>query len=217
MTIGNPARLAEFWEPLPIASASFSLGAAVVSTRTEGGDTITAQRGARLWRASVSLWRRRHREGEAIKARLAAMADAGQSFFAYPLPVFTTEYDPTGTLDTATIYTLPASGVEMRLSSLGTGYTLRGGDYLSFAYGANPPRYALHQVVSGTFVADAPGRTGTFEVRPAIRPGAKVMGQVRLYKPRMAAVIVPGSIQWGAAGRYWSDGISFEIIQTLRG
>ena len=217
MTIGNPASLAEFWETLKIRTATFSLGSAVVSSRTEAGDTITARRGTRLWGGSVSLAPSYFRQAEATRARLSAMADAGQSFFAYPLPVFATEYDPTGELDTATIYTLPASGVEMRLSSLGTGYTLRGGDYLSFAYGSNPTRYALHQVVSGTFVADAPGRTGTFEVRPAIRPGAQVMGQVRLYKPRMVAVIVPGSIQWGSSEGAATTGISFEIIQTLRG
>lgn len=217
MPIGNPATLPEFWDTLKIRSARFALTSAVVSSRTEGGDTITARRGSRLWQAPVALAAADFRTAEATRARLAAMADAGQTFLAYPLPVFSTEHDQAGTLDTATIDTLPANGVEIRLGGLAPGYTVRGGEFLSFQYGSSPLRRALHQVVSGTFVAASDGRTAAMEVRPAIRPGATIGASVRLFKPRMAAVIVPGSIGWGASEGAATSGITFEIIQTLRG
>lgn len=215
--MSNPATLPEFWDSLPIRSASFSLGGAVVSSRTEGGDTITARRGTRLWSGSVALAPRSFRDAEALKARLTAIADAGQSFLCYPMPIYSTAHDPAGAVTSATIYNIPASGVELRLGTLPTGYTVRGGEFLSFTYGSSPVRHALHQVVDGVWPAGVEGRPATFEVRPAVRSGAVANAPVRLFKPTMAAIIVPGSIGWGNSEGNVTSGISFSIIQTLRG
>lgn len=104
---------------------------------------------------------------------------------------------------------------ELRLQDLPPNYALSTGDYLSFTYGSDPTRYALHQVVFGN-TADTRGRsTDWIEVTPAIRPGAAVGAAVTLYKPRMKAIVTDvGS--FGSARSGYNEGITFSFTQTLR-
>jgi len=104
---------------------------------------------------------------------------------------------------------------DISLSGLATGAALGPGDCLSFAYGSNPVRYALHQITDPA-VAAGTGTTPVFEVVPPLRPGAAVGAQVALIDPVLKAVIEPGSVREGRAVRNKIEGISFGWIQTLR-
>lgn len=220
MPISNPAPFAAFWSRLPIQSIGWALGSASVSSRTEGGELITAERGVRLWRADVGLHSMLHREGEAILARLNVMAGADRSFFAYPRPIEGPEVDPAGAIIggySPAIGQIASDRIQLSLTGLAPGYILAVGDFLSFAYGSAPERYALHQIVDDGVVASGTGATGLFEVRPAIRPGAAVGAAVRLYRPMIRAQLVRDSIQPGVSSGLRRSGISFSIMQTLRG
>ena len=221
MTLSDPTPVADFWARLPIQAINWGLGAASVSSRTEGGEIITAERGVRLWRASVTLHSMLHREAEAILARLSALTGAGRSFLAYPRPVDSPAVDPDGSIIGAyspTIGAIAADRIRMRLSNMPPLYQLHGGEYLALTYGSSPSRYGLHQIVAGDPIADATTRqTPLFEVRPAIRPGATVGAGVTLHRPVMRAQLVRESVNTGTSARLRRSGISFDIIQTLRG
>jgi len=218
MAISFPLTTADFFGGLRVASCRFTLGGAMMQSRTEGGEIITARRGTRLWQASVTLAPTAHRAAEAVSARLAMLADAGASLLLHPLPVCTPAYDPSGAQligFTVTVHTLAANNVEMRLQGCPPGYTLAQGEFLGFGYGSNPIRRAVHQIVSTSVVASGAGVTPIFEVRPAIRPGALVGATVSLIRPTIQAQIVPGSANYGSADPAATGGISFAAIQTL--
>lgn len=221
MPLNNPTSVAGFWARLPIQAINWDLGAASISSRTEGGEMITAERGVRLWRASVTLHSMLHREAEAILARLSALTGADRSFLAYPRPVESPEVDPEGAIIGAyspTLGAIAADRIQISLANMPPLYQLHGGEYLAFRYGSSPERYALHQIVADDPIADATTRqTPLFEVRPAIRPAAAVGAAVTLYRPAMRAQLVRDSINTGTSARMRRSGISFDIIQTLRG
>ena len=220
MTVNNPTQLGGFWSRLKIQSMDWALLSATVSSRTESGETITAARGTRLWSGSVTLAPMYHRDAAAIKAPLQLLAGADRSFFCHP-PVWSPSVDPGGAIIAGyspTIAGIAADRIQMRIANLPPLYRLRTGEYLSFAYGSNPTRYALHQIMGDDPIADAVTRqTGLFEVRPAIRPGATVGASVTLYKPVIRAQLIRDSISYGTAQGAVTTGISFSFIQTLRG
>ena len=218
--LSNPAPFAAFWSRLPVQSIGWYLRSASISSQTEGGETITAERGTRLWYAEVGLHSMLHREAGAILSRLNVMADADRSFLAYPRPVDAPEGDPDGAIIggyAPEISQIASNRIEIGLSGLAPGYALAVGDFLSFTYGTAPERYALHQIVDDVVTANGSGVTGLFEVRPALRPGAAIGADVRLYRPAIRAKLVRGSIRHGTSTGMRRSGISFDIIQTLRG
>lgn len=220
MTVANPAPLAAFWSRLNIQSAEWSLGSATVSSRTEGGETITAERGARLWRGSVTLAPMAYRDADALRARLQLLSGADRSFLCYPMPNYAPSVDSDGALvavNTPSIAAIGASRVEMSLAGLPVPYTLQGGDFLSFTYGTNPTRYALHQIIDDEVEIGGGGSTDLFEVRPAIRTGASVGAAVRIYRPMMRAQLIRDSVSYGTAQGLVVSGMGFSVIQTLRG
>lgn len=221
MVMSNPTPLGAFWSRLPVQSINWDLGAASVSSRTEGGELITAERGVRLWRASVTLHSMLHRDAEAILARLSALVGADRSFLACPRPVESPAIDPDGVIIggySPTIAQIAADRIQISLANMPPHYQLHGGEFLALTYGADPVRYGLHQIVADDPIADATTQvTPLFEVRPAIRPGAVVGAAVTLYRPPMRAQLVRDSISYGSSGRLRRAGISFDIIQTLRG
>lgn len=218
MAYSFPLTRAEFFSGLEVASCTFELPATVEISRTAAGDVLTADLGPRLWRGSVSLLPDYWSGAEAVKAKLALLQQAGASFLAYPLPLSAPAKDPGGALiagASPTLSAIAASNREIQLAGLPAGYALSPGDFLSFTYGSNPTRRALHQVVTGA-VASAGGSTPAFEVVPAIRPGAATGAAVTLNKPYCKAVMAPGTVNAGVSGPRITAGISFSFIQTLR-
>lgn len=115
----------------------------------------------------------------------------------------------------AQIASLSGNNKEMSLSALPFGYKLSGGDLLSFDYGTNPVRRALHRVILPV-TASGSGVSPTFEVRPYIRPGATVGLSVTLVKAAAKVRMIPDSFNPGTND---ADGItrgmSFQVRQTL--
>ena len=213
-----PLARTSFWAGLKIAEASPSLPDARELYRTAGGEVITADLGARLWRGVATLAPMPPAEAEAALALIRMLNQSGRSFYASPVGHDMPVNDPGGTLlasSAVTIASLPAGNRDLTLTGLPAGFVLAAGDYLAFAYGSSPTRYALHQLVSGA-TADANGLTPAFEVVPNIRPGAVVGAAVTLLHPSFKAVMVPGSVQEGRLARALRKGISFAWQQTLR-
>jgi len=131
------------------------------------------------------------------------------------VPASAPRHDPFGAAlagHTPTIHALAPGGRELRLAGLPPGYVLSVGDFLSFSYGSNPTRYALHQVATLS-IADGAGITPLTEVMPPVRPGAATGTVVVLVRPFMKAVLIPGDP--GRAGVKFVDGLTLDFIQTL--
>lgn len=218
MAISFPASLANFFNLLPINSGALELMENYEAEETGNGEILTADLGQRLWEMSVTIRKGSYDEIEDVRALLNVFRAAGASFFAFPIPRNFPRFDPTGSIlgsNVPKLHTVNANNRDIRLSSLPNGYRIARGDFLSFSYGANPTRHALHQVVNSVVAADSSGLTPLFEVRPAIRPGFTLNSNVKLTKPEFKAFIVPGSGNLGTSSQQQTSGVSFTIRQTL--
>jgi len=211
-----PMPLAEFWSPLRVASLSLSLPAAAEMSRTAGGEIIVAELGARLWTARVTLAPANFRDAAALQVKLRLLQRAGATLFVSPRIGDHPARDPNGVIaaSNVTIAGLPAGNQTLSLAGLPAGYALSAGDYLSFNYG-NPALQAFHQLVTDAR-ADASGIIPAFEIVPQLRPGAIVGASVTLVKPAFRALMLPGSLNEGALQRTRLNGITFDLIQTLK-
>lgn len=216
MAIANPVPVAAFFGGLRVASASFTLPAAVQASTTGGGEVLTASLGTRLWRGTVTLAAMPVREGQAALALIEAMQDAGASFLATPLPSLLPSVDPRGRLIAghAPFIASLADNHLISIAGLPPFYQLDAGGFLSFGYGPAPQRHALHRIAEPV-TANAAGITPAFDVRPHFRPGVATGAAVQIAAPICRAVIVPGSVNEGASDQVVTSGISFQFIQTL--
>lgn len=214
-----PLSLAQFIDQLLTRSITLQCPESVELSRTQGGELLTNELGARLWRGEVRLGRLTPQEADEAQTLIDLVRGAGHTFLIYDKRAPGPRDDPAGTVlgaSTVQILELASDKRRMKLKGLPTGYTLRRGDKLSFDYGSNPTRIALHRIVDATVTANGLGETGYFEVVPPIRDGAAVDDTVRLVKPYAKVALVPGSVDPGKPERYITDGIAFSFIQTLR-
>ena len=218
MAYSFPTVVQNFFETLAIQSALPDLTEDMDLNWNGQGELMTADVGERLWKMDLTLKSDRYEEVEASRARIQVFRQAGRPFFAHALPMFYPQFDPDGSILGSVVPTLSAVQSNMRdirIAGLPVGYQITAGDFLSFAYSANPVRYAFHQAVSNA-TAGSDGTTGLFEVNTEIRPGFALGADVRLIKPLFKAIILPGSYRGGMSmGRMTRD-ISFTIQQTLR-
>lgn len=216
MALSFPLSADQFFDLLSVSECTFSLDEAMQSSQTGGGEVISASVGSRLWMGQIALNRGYHAVVAQQNAILDMLREPGRSFFAYD---FARQYpfaDQGGYIlgaATPTIASLP-SNREIAIEGLPPGYLLSPGDRMSFEYGSNPTRHALHQVAVGGR-SDASGNL-TVEVSPGVRSGATAGAAITLIRPQIKAIIVPGSTQIGASGAGISEGASFSIVQTLR-
>ena len=218
MALTFPLPLATFFDGLPITQGQPDLGEALEYSQTGAGEILTADLGPRLWKADFQIAAKYYAEIEQIKAKLNTLRYAGRSLLVHSFPLKAPQYDPTGTILGAANVTLASvlsNNRDISLNGLPVGYKLTPGDFLSFQYGSNPVRYALHQVVVGG-TAGAGGALNGLEVVPHVRPGYAAGAAVTLIKPVYKAVIVPGSVDAGISGSMITDGVKFSLIQTLR-
>ncbi|QCP88094.1 hypothetical protein EYE35_20970 [Cereibacter sphaeroides] len=209
-----PLTRAQFFGNLRLLVSEFDLPAAQEISRTAAGEVLTADLGARLWRAQVALAPVSLRDAEALRVQFSQLRMAGASFVMNPFPTCGPKASPTGTALTGYTPRIAAvSGGVLSIKGLPPGFTLARGDCLSFSYGASPLRYAFHQVAD-TVAADGTGLTPNFEVQPGIRSGAVPELNVTLYQPRMKAVLT--DLDMGEIRGPKRYGISFAAIQTLR-
>lgn len=216
MALSFPLTAAQFIQKLRIQSARFWLPDATVSESTEGGEIFTASRGPRLWQAEFSLAAGAHADIDFDEAGLSLLAMPGATFFAYDPRRTGPKDDPDGAIlgASAPIITSVAYR-DIGITGLPAGYVLRRGDYIGWAYGSSPTRYALHRAVT-TATASGSGVISAIEVVPPVRPGLTVGTAVTLRRPVCKMVVQPGSISVGAGSGMISSGATFRATQTLR-
>lgn len=207
MALTFPLSLAAFLADLAWVDFSFDLMESSQTLSLGSGEVLRADRGARLWHGRVGIRPYRAAAAEAVLARVRALQDARGSFLATP------RHLPFPGLGNATIFD-QQNGRELRLAGLPSTQVLPQGTFLSFQYGTDPVRYALHQMVEPA-TATA-GTTGFFEVTPAIRPTVDDGTAVVLAAPICKAMLVPGGVSAGANRVGVTSGVTFDWVQTLR-
>lgn len=218
MPLAFPLTLAQFMDLLPVAVLTFDCPEQVFTSRTAGGEILSADIGPRLWQGTIELGRMTPEEAAAVLPLIRLARGAGASFLARDLSRPGPRLDPKGLILGAAavkIASVAANAREIALKGLPANYALSAGDLLRFGYGSSPVRYALHELVAPV-TASASGVTGLVEVVPPIRPGAVADAAVTLVKPSCKAVIVPGSYQPGTPRRGLVEGVGFQFMQTLR-
>lgn len=207
MALTFPLSLAAFFNDLAVVGFTFSLTESYEVSETGGGEILRMDYGPRLWQGNVTLNTRPHVDAERINARVEALFDARASFLVVPPHMQTSLANA--------VLSDQRNGRELRLSGLAAGQKIERGQFLSFTYGSNPTRYALHRAIEvGT--ADGTGLTGWFEVSPAIRAGATNGATVTLSKPVCKAIALPGSYNPPSLRPGIASGASFSWRQTLR-
>ncbi len=218
MALTFPLSTATFFDRLPIMTPAFSLGEAMQQSQTGGGDVLTASLGTRLWRGQVSFGPMTYDEMAEIEGLVEALRQPGRSFMAYDARYPWPRGDANGAAVAAAspvIASLPAGARTLTISGLPAGYAVPSGTYLSFAYGSDPVRQALHRVVTGGD-ANGAGLSPVLEVVPAIRPGAQTGSAVTFIRAACKAVIIPNTAEAGTSSRGIVEGFTFSFVQTLR-
>ena len=213
-----PMLLADFFDGLPIKGFTPDLTEAMEYSRSKGGEIFTADFGPRLWQMDIVVAAGTHAKIEQIKARLQLLRSPGRSLLVGSMPLLYPQKDPLGSIIGASTILLKAvagNNREINLSGFPAGYELTPGDFLSFTYGSNPVRYAMHQVVAPK-IAAGDGTMTALEVVDFIRPGWVVDTPVRIRKPMYKAVVVPGSTDIMESDAIMSGGVKFSVIQTFR-
>jgi len=184
-------------------------------SRQAGGRSQTKDLGSSLWRGSFATAPIGLLAAGPAEAALISLSGSGGSFLAYDMRrPFPRAYPAGDFSDTGAIGALDAGNTFMlSLVGLPAGFQLTAGDYLSFEYGAQPSR-ALHMVQDPPPPADGTGTTASFEVHPAIRPGALVGTPVALKRASCEMILEPGQAPPKIANMVASE-VSFTAIQIF--
>lgn len=216
MALTFPIGLADFFEEFCPISTTFQLGEAVMVNETGGGEVIRSDYGTRLWQGTVTLAPSKPVLIEDMMALIRVLQDSRASFLLYPRHKRRATGGGALSEPIGQINILPANNRLISLKALPASYVITRGDFLSFIYSSSPSRYAFHQAVE-SITANGAGVTGEFEVVPPIRPGAAVDTGVQFNKPRLKAVMVPGSLTISELPRRgFATGATFGWRQTLR-
>lgn len=198
-----------------VGGARFWLPDNTIQEGNEAGEVFSGTRGPRLWQAEFTLAPGHHADVDREEARLALLTTPGASFFCYDPRRNGPHYDPGGDiLGGATPEISTVAAREISIDGLPTDYRIRSGDYIGFAYGTSPVRYALHRAMEDRTAGL--GIIGNLEVQPRIRDGLTVGTPVQLVRPVIKMKVIPGSVSYGAGSGLISGGATFRATQTLR-
>lgn len=217
MPLAFPLALATFWNRLPVDAIELDLGESLQIDVTGGGEQLTADRGVRLWRGTLSMGRLRYAEAAEVEVLLDTLRQAGRFFLGTDLRRPRPLMDPTGGFLGAAAVTVGAipSSRELTLAGLPAGYVLSPGDYLSFTYDGAQARRGFHRVVTGSTATGA-GLLGPVELVPALRPGLTTGTAVALVNPVFKACLEAGTASRGTSRRNITEGATFAFLQSLR-
>ncbi len=212
-----PMALEDFFEGLPIQTFKSDLGEALEFNQSGAGEVLSADLGPRLWKNDIMIRTGSYAMIEQIKARLNLLRYANRSLFVHAMPFMAPQADPDGAILGANVITLTdvdtSNNRVIELSGFDEDYQLTIGDFMSFTYGSNPIRYAMHQFAENV-AADGAGKI-EIEVGSFMRPGYALDTVVTLIKPFYKAVVVPNSVEVGSMGGQFGEGIKFAVMQTL--
>ena len=217
MAYSFPLSLADFFDMLMIGQLELGPTDATVTSRTRGGEVLTAQVGNVVWQGIAQIVMHSHGDADALRAMLQLLRRPGGSFLATPMQRKGPILDPDGTILGAAapeIDQIDANRRDVRIKDLPAAYALSAGDYLSYTYGSSPTRYGFHQLAQGA-TANGSGVASGLEVTPPIPAGASATLAITLVKPVFKAVLAdaPG---YGAFLPAKVDGMQFSFVQTLR-
>lgn len=218
MALVFPLSREAFLDLLPVQPVRFACPVQNQITGLGGGEILTAEVAPALWAGSFNLPPMRARDAAEVEVLLDALSMPGASFLAYKKNQIGPAADRLGAALSGfapTIKAVDFLASTLQLQGLPVGYQLTRGDFLSFAYGSNPVRRALHRVQE-VATADGLGDTGVFQIYPHLRPDALVGAAITLVKPYCKAVIVPGSVNEGTTKNGKTTGMAFSFRQSLR-
>ncbi|WP_347268184.1 hypothetical protein [Paracoccus sp. (in: a-proteobacteria)] len=219
MAYSFPLSIAQFMDKLPIHAISLDLTEAVEMSETGGGEILTAELGARLWRGRIDLADMTPDEAADVLPLIDILRRPGASFMVHDASRPGPRLDADGATLGAAIPVLSqvaSNNRDIRLTGLPPNYRLRPHDWIGFSYGSNPLRLALHRGVTAVQASAIGAIAGWWEITPHIRPGFATGTAVTLVKASCKAVIVPKSVRAGQRQATLTRGVSFEFIQTLR-
>lgn len=211
-----PLPLDLFAEAGRVRQMPFRLGEAMSSSETGEGQILRGVTGTRLWQGQFVFAGGRVRQQEAFEALIDILRQPGGSFLVGDWASRYPRTDPFGGALFAAapaIAAVNADRRQLRLKGVPPGHAISDGDHLSILFGSG--RYSYHRVVSGSTAT--PGGLASADVVPLLPLTLTVDDEVHLVRPRMKAVIAPGSHDGGArlpSGRI--AGSSFDWVQTLR-
>lgn len=218
MALSFPLTLAQFFTGLAKVSYAARLDEAVQFNETTGGEVISADFGARLWRADLTIRANTYLTLDQVVAKVeliqqaAASVRLGHAWRAGP------QADPTGSIlgaSTPEITNVNSNRRDVTIGSLPAAYVLTEGDLLSFSYLSSPTRFAFHRVMN-TVTANGSGVASNVELSPPVRPGEVTPFAITLVNPFFKAVYVPGSYIPPPQSRSVRTELSLSFRQTLR-
>ena len=212
--------LDQFADILRVNSRAFVLNEPTQESRAADGTIYSASNGAAMWQGSIGTVPTLGQNGKRSEALLNLLRGPGRTFLMRDMTYVGPQLDPTGAILANRTLTLSAvEPARIKIAGFPPEVLLQPGDMIGWQYGANPVRYALHQVSP---LADYYGYAGSgvsdwIDLLPNVRGNPQAGDPVQLVKPVCKALIVPGSIQGGMAepGLIFS-GWSFDWRQTLR-
>lgn len=209
--------LASISKKMRIASDVFFLGEGDIRmSQTRGGAIMRAENGVRLWQGEITLAPHYPAQLREIEALLRLLEEPGNDFLIHDQLCSYPQADPTGSLiagASPVLSTASSDGKTVGITGLPNGYQLSRGDRFSFTYGSSPVRHALHEISTPAIAVG--GAVSGIRVAPAIRLGG-VGAALDFREPSCRAVVVPGSVRYGARSRGVNQGGSLSWLQTLR-
>lgn len=171
-------------------------------SRTAGGFTIAKDMGTPLWRATYQTRVMRPSELDKWRAKLSTLEGSVQFFWGRPSRCYPLAY-PNGTgmgdVPAVKIASVNGNNKSVRLSGLPAGYKASIGDYMQI-------KNTLYMVV------DIAGLD--IEVRPHLAPGIAVNDPVKVVRPSVQMIVVPGSLSSTADAVTGRGSISFQAIES---
>jgi len=220
MALTFPLTPQNFLETFRVEELHLDTPAQQEFSQTGAGEILVRAFGPPLWKGRMVLSNYRFDCGAGLRAKIDLLRRPGASFMMYDVRKPYPASDPRGVIingfgQTPQLRSVAANRRDITLGGLPPNYHLSPGDYISFMYGANPPRYAMHQLVTEA-TAGGGGTTGTFEVTPPIREGYALNAAVRVQRAWFKAVMIPNTFEAGTITSMARTGMAFEFIQTLR-
>ncbi len=225
MAVIYPLVAGEFMALLPVKDVQFALNRSDQIIGLRGGDILTAERMPPYWGGTVTLGAMASRASDDLDARLEGLQVPGRAFEVYHPHRIGPASDPFGLALAGfnpVIEAITGDGQGIRLGGLPQDFRVQPGDLLSFDYDPRSgARRAFHRIREERLASAASAHSGfalslSAEVSPHVRPGWVLGAAVRLVRPALMAVLVPGSIRPGVSRGGVVSGKAFDFRQKLR-